>query len=211
MEFSWIAAWAMALIVILEGIFSWTEKTFWPGQRGGKPIKLPFVFHGGVVVGDLILLPYAYGIWNHRVQVPVWLWVAFSFLALMITWQCHRAWWFMCEKQPGFMYPDRHRSKGDQKIWFYDLPDSAWIHFIYMVASLMFIGAYVYSPMSAEIVWKTFWIFIIFVPVAIIEPGIVQGWPPTRKDILLSIGVAVVLWVIVGLVTWLKLIHWLGI
>lgn len=211
MESSWIVALASVLIVSCEGIASWTEKTFWPGQQGGKPIKLPFVLHGGVVIGDLILLSYAYGIWVPHLEISARLWVILFPIALWITWKCHRAWWFMCEKQPGFMYPDRSMSGGDQRYWYDDLPCSAWIHFVYMTGSLMFIGAYIWSPMSPEVVWRTFWIFVAFVPTAIIEPGIVQGWPLTKKDIMVSVGVALVLWTIVGLVTWLKIIHWLGI
>lgn len=211
MGFSWEIFSISVFVVVMEGMASWTEKTFWPGQQGGKSIKLPFVFHGGVVVGDLILLSYAYGMWMPQLQATFCQWVISFPVAVVITWQCHRAWWFMCKDQPGFMYPNRSESGGDPKAWFCDLPGSAWINFIYMVGSLMFIGAYILSPMSAEVVWRTFWIFVIFVPIAIIEPGIVGGWPPTKKDIFTSVGIAIVLWAIVGLVTWLKLIHWLGI
>lgn len=210
MEFSWPVSLISALVVVCEGAVSWSEKTFWPGQKGGKPIKLPFVLHGGVVIGDLFLLSYTYGIWAAYLHVPPWLWIIFFFVSLGITWFCHRAWWFMCEKQPGFMYPDRHRSKGDQKIWYHDLPISAWIHVAYMTVSLMLIGGYLYSPMSEEVVLRTFWIFFLFVPVAVIEPGIVQGWPPTKKDIMISIRVAYLLWVVVVVVTLIKMVHWFG-
>ncbi len=205
MEFSpWLAG-AAVFVVLLEGLASWSEKTFWPRQRGGPPIKLPFVWHGGVVVGDLILLPYLFGLWAPRFQIPMWLWIIFFPVALVITWYCHRAWWFLCEKQPGFMYPNRQKSEGDPRIWFHDLPRSALIHFGYMTATLMLIGGYLCSPMTAEVMWQTFWVLVIFVPVAIIEPGIVQGWPLTKKDVTINVGIAVALWTIIGLVTWAKL------
>jgi hypothetical protein len=206
MEYSWL--WVM--VVVIEGVFSWCEGTFWFNRRY-PALKLPFLLHGGVVVGDLILLPYVFGMWESYFQIPVWLWGIIFFISLGITWFCHRAWWFMCETQPGFMYPDRSKSHGDANIWYRDMPASAWIHFGYMVVALMFIGAYIVTPMSAEIVWRTCWVFVIFVPAAIIEPGIVQGWPPKKKDIQISVGIALMLWAVVGLVTWAKLAHFLGI
>ncbi len=212
MDFSWmIVVLAAQAIVIFEGKLSLDEGTFWPHQAGGTPVNLPFVWHGGVVVGDLILLPHAFGLWWPHMEVPVWLWAVMLPLALWITWACHRAWWFQCAKQPGFMYPNRLESEGDPDRWYRDLPDSAWVHGAYMVAALMLIGGYLWSPMSSDIVWRTCGIFVIFVPVAIIEPGIVQARPPTRKDIAVSVGVALGLWAVVALVTWIKLTHQLGL
>jgi hypothetical protein len=212
-DFSWVVVFLSLSVttVVVEGVLSWNEGTFWPHQVGGKAVKLPFILHGGVVLGDLILLPYAFSFWASELRIPLWLWGALFFLALWITWLCHRAWWFQCERQPGFMYPDRQESWGDPTKWFLDLPGSAWVHFVYMTGALVFIGAYIWSPMDPGIVWQTFWIFVVFVPTAIIEPGIVQGWPPTRKDILISVGVAIVLWGVIVLVTWIKLSHWLGL
>ena len=109
------------------------------------------------------------------------------------------------------MYPNQRKSEGKARYWYRDLPPSAWIHFIYMVLAIVYIGGYIIRPMPEEIIWKTFWIFLVFVPIAIIEPGIVQGWKPTKKDILMSVGTAIVLWVVVGLVTWIKLNHFFGI
>lgn len=197
-------------MVVLEGALSSKERTFHPGQYRKGFIKLPFVFHGGVVIGDLVLLPYAFYQWLPQMQISPWQLVGFFVAALWITWAAHRAWWFMCEKQPGFMYPDRSRSLGYSSIWYLDLPPSAWIHFVYMVGAIVMIGGYIVSPMSTEVVWTTFWIFVVFIPLAIIEPGIVQGWPLTRKDIFTSFGVAVALLAVVGVVTWVKLAHWFG-
>ena len=202
--------------VVLEGISSWSERTFYPGQSREKSVNLPFLFHGGVVVGDLVLLPYAFYLWSpqmHIVMMHVSLWINLILFvsAIGITWVAHRAWWFMCEKQPGFMYPDRSRSLGDPLVWYRDLPKSAWIHFVYMVGAIMMIFGYIASPMSTDVVWTTFWIFVVFIPLAIIEPGIVQGWPPTVKDMVNAVGVATVLLGIVGAVTWVKLAHLFGV
>ena len=71
------------------------------------------------------------------------------------------------------MYPDRSRSLGDPSVWYLDLPPSALIHSVYMVGAIMMIFGYIVSPMSADVVWATFWIFVVFIPCAIIEPGIV--------------------------------------
>lgn len=137
--------------------------------------------------------------------------MTFFVASLIITWFCHRGWWLASEDEPGFMYPNRFKSWGNENVWYRDLPTSAWIHFTYMVGALMLIGGYVYTPMNAEIVWRTFWIFVIFVPIAVIEPGIVSAWPPTKKGLTFSFGIATVLWAIVGLVTWIKLHHSFGL
>lgn len=199
-----------AFIVVVEGFLSWLEGTFWFRQKfGNRNLKLPFLLHGGVVVGDFILLPLAFFLWAPYLEVPMWLWVTFFFVSFIITWLCHRGWWFACEYEPGFMYPNRLKSWGNENVWYRDLPTSAWIHFIYMMGALILIGGYIYTPMPSMVVWKTFWIFVVFVPVAIIEPGIVQAWPPTKKSLQLAFGITVILWSIVGLVTWIKLTHFL--
>jgi hypothetical protein len=209
MEVSFLPVMAAVLVVFYEGVLSFSDQTFWPGQDKNKLIKLPFVYHGGVW-GDLLILPYLFGIWVPQMSVPWWLWIGFFPVAFVITWYCHKTWWRMCEKQPGFMYPDRSESRGDPERWHWDLPGAAWVHFIYMVGAVMMIGGHIYSPMPAEIVWRTCWLMLVFVPVAVIAPGIVQSWPPTKKDIAISVASAIVLWAVVGLVTWVKLIHWLG-
>jgi hypothetical protein len=206
-NFTWIPAFVSVMVVIWEGTASWKEKTFAPFQKNCRKIKLFFIFHGGVVAGDLFILSYLYCIWAGHFSIPWWLWVEFFPISFAITWKCHRAWWDMCKDQPGFMYPDRNESGGDPALWYRDLPDSAWIHVAYMTGSIMMIGGYIFSAMPSDIVWRTFWAFMLFVPLAIIEPGIVQGWPLKRKDVMISIGSAIALWALVGLVTWLKLIH----
>ena len=209
MEFNFLAAILSVFVVVIEGLASWREKTFSPFQRGGcKKIKLYFLYHGAVVAGDLIILSCLFGIWFNHYSIPWSVWLIFFLISLFITWKCHQGWWHGCKDQPGFMYPDQDASAGQAEYWYRDLPDSAWVHFIYMVGALMNIGAYICSPMPKDVVMTTFWLMIAFVPVAIIEPGIVQGWPIKKKDVVLSGGIAIVLWSIIGLVTWIKLIHW---
>ena len=144
-------------------------------------------------------------------MAPSWLWITLFVFAFIITWLCHRVWWFACENEPGFMYPNRLESHGNERFWYRDLPTSAWIHFLYMTWALMLIGQYIYAPMPATVVWKTFWIFVAFVPIAIIEPGIVQAWPPTKKSLWISFVITLILWSIVGLVTWVKIAHFFGL
>lgn len=70
--FAWELALLSAGVVVVEGFFSWLEATFWFGQEfGQRNLKLPFLLHGGVVVGDLILLPYAFFIWVLYLNVPI--------------------------------------------------------------------------------------------------------------------------------------------
>jgi len=207
MEFSPYLPVVSLMLVVIEGFFSQAEKTFWPNQEGGPKIKLPFILHGGVVVGDFFILSYLYGIWFHNISIPCWAWIILFFIAAPITWLCHKGWWAGCEKQPGFMYPHRIKSGGDIKYWYRDLPDSAWVHVIYMTWSIMMIGAYIFSPMPDEVVWRTFQLILVFVPLAIIEPGIVQDWKPTKKSIVFAVRVAIALWAVDGLVAWAKLAH----
>ncbi|MDD5396989.1 MAG: hypothetical protein PHW24_02935 [Candidatus Moranbacteria bacterium] len=195
-------------LVFIGGICSLVEGTFYPGQSTDNKIKLWFVLHGGVVFGDLILIPLAVWMWYESINFSLGRLLITCPLAIAITWFCHRGWWFACKDQPGYMYPNQKYSKGDPKFWYRDLPVSAWIHVVYMIVSTMWIAEYIFNPMPADVVKKTFDIFVAFVPLAIIEPGIVQGWPPTKKDITNSCTIAVGLWVLIGLVTWGKLVHW---
>lgn len=211
MQISWAAINISVAVVLFEGILSFFEETFWFSQKVGERIKLPFLMHGGVVVGDLIIFSYLFGIWIPQLVVPWWLWIVFFPVSLVITWYCHKGWWFACEFQPGFMYPNRDASRGDPELWHRDLPYSAWVHFVFMTAAIMFIGAYIYSPMPVEVVKRTALLMIIFVPVAIVEPGIVQAWPPTKKDLGNSAIITWALWALIVLVTWAKTLHWLGI
>ena len=90
------AAWAVpslfVLVVIVEGIRLWKEGAFYPGQSREKPVKIPFILHGGVVAGDLFLLPDAFHQWLPQMQVGLWRSVGFFVTALGITWIAHRAW-----------------------------------------------------------------------------------------------------------------------
>ncbi|HEX8974654.1 MAG TPA: hypothetical protein VF817_04175 [Patescibacteria group bacterium] len=211
-SFVWQPAFVAIMVVIVEGICSWSKKTFWPNHKGGPVIKLPFVYHGGVIVGDLIILPYLFGIWWQYFHVKVLDWAILLVVSVIITWIAHRAWWFMCAEQPGFMYPDRSESEGDEDLWYRDLPSSAWVHFVYMTGALMMIGAYIFTPMPEEIIYKTFWALIVFVPVAVIEPGIVQGWPVKKVDVFAQLSVNFFLWGLIGGITHLKINHlWIDI
>jgi len=211
MEDSFWVAMVLVCVVIIEGVKSWREGTFYFNQTSGKEIKLPFIMHWGVVIGDLILIPLAVSLGWLFMECSLSALFIFFVVAFLLTLVCHFAWWFMCAKQRGFMYPDRNGSWGVSDYWYKDLPVSAWIHFVYMILAVMYLQAYIFSPMPSDVVWKTCWIFLVFVPLGVIEPGIVQGWPPTKKDIITSVGTAIVLWIIVGGVTWIKLTHVFGL
>lgn len=168
-------------------------------------MRLTFLWHWGVVVGDLLILPVFNGL-----VVPYFNFTTselFLYLvsALVITSVAHWAWWPTSEKALNFMCPDWGRSGKDGRYRYRDMSVAGWIHFIFMTIQLILIMKYVSTPMSADVVLVIGVIFLVFVPFGVIEPGVIEGWPLSRNKKFVTFGIALVLWAIVGVVTWLKL------
>lgn len=204
MEFSVaVAFWTFAFVVV-EGMVSWVEGNFFRKQKT-RPVRLTFIWHWGVVVGDLVLLAIFNGLIMPYVLAPMTVMFPLVAISLSLTCLCHKAWWPREEKSLNFMVPNWDASNRVSKFWYRDMTAAGWMHFVFMTVQLVIIGLYLYSPMPSQVVRTVAVIFFVFVPVAIIEPGVVEGWPLSKPKIIATAGMAIVLWVIVGLATWVKL------
>ena len=205
MEFSWLAFFVTISVVCVEGVFAFRNKTFSRKQMRRPPVRLTFLWHWGVVVGDLVILPVFNGIVAPYVHLALWQCIVFSLTAPMITWSCHRAWWPTSEKSLNFMSPDWRRSLKQRGCWHADMSSAGWIHFMFMVGQLIMIMGYVFNPMPKELIQQVCIIFLVFIPFGVIEPGVVEGWPLSTGKKIATFGIAIALWSLVGAVTWLKL------
>ncbi len=205
MEFYWQAYFSTVALVCYEGLCAICEKTFSRKQGRTPHIRLSFLWHWGVVVGDLIILPVFNGIVIPYLNFPIWGWSLFFLASLAITFYCHKAWWPTSEKALGFVYPDWERSGRDKKLWYRDMSLAGGIHFIFMTLQLVIIFGYIFTAMPDEIVWQVCTIFLIFILFGVIEPGVVEGWPLSKEKKLITLGTAIALWLIVGVVTCIKL------
>jgi len=205
MNFSVTVALAAFCFVIIQSLFSCKDKTFSRLQNRNPAIRLSFLWHWGVSVGDLLILPIFNGIVIPHIHLSICSGMLLLYAALLIALFCHKGWWPKEEKALGFIMPDWENSGRDADLWHRDMSYAGWMHFVFMVAQLVIIGGYLLSPMPKEVVQLTGVIFMIFIPVAVIEPGVVEGWPLSKGKMLLTAGVAVVLWSIVAAATWIKL------
>jgi hypothetical protein len=205
MKFSWLMYLITVALVCFEGIWAIREKTFSRKQVRKQPIRLTFLWHWGVVVGDLIILPFFNGLVIPYFSFPPWVYALFFLASLAITFYCHYAWWPTSEKALNFMCPDWEESGKDRKLWYKDATVAGYIHFVFMTLQLVVIFGYIFTHMPSEVVWRVCVIFLVFVPFGVIEPGVVEGWPLSKKKKLVTFGIAVALWAVVGVATWLKL------
>ena len=205
MEFSW-KIWAITVgIVIIEGLWAFLENTFSCKQNRKQPIRLSFLWHWGVSIGDLVILPVFNGFVIPYFHFPAKVYAAFLLVSLIGTYLCHKAWWPTSEKALNFMCPDWEGSKKDKKYWYRDATVAGYIHFVFMTLQLVVIFGYIFTTFPSEMVLRVCIIFLIFIPFGVIEPGVVEGWPLSKEKKLVTFGIAVALWTVVGVVTWIKL------
>lgn len=215
MEFSLTFYLVTIIVVSVEGFFSILEGTFSRLQNRNPPVRLTFLWHWGVSIGDWIILPIFNGIifsrldFSRMVKIPF---INFQFsqwlffpVAAVITWYCHKAWWPSSEKALNFMCPNWKRSGKDRNFWYRDMTIAGWIHFVFMIVEVAVIAGYIFTPMPKEVVWRTFFIFLAFIPLGVIEPGVVEGWPLSTGKKIATAGTAIALWSLLTVVTWAKL------
>jgi len=205
MNFSVLVALLNFVYVFFEGIVSWQEKTFSRLQKRKPSIRLSFLWHWGASVGDMLILPIFNGMVIPHIHLPIHYWILLSFAAINITLFCHKGWWPKEEKAFGFIMADWENSGKDPDLWYRDMSSAGWMHFVFMSAQLTIIGGYLLSPMPKEIVHQTAILFTLFVPFAVIEPGVVEGWPLSKAKKILTAKVTIALWAIVAAATWIKL------
>lgn len=205
MKFSWLAYFITVGLVIYEGIWAFREKTFSRKQCRKQPVRLTFLWHWGVVVGDLIILPFFNGMTIPYFSFSPWVYALFFLASLAITFYCHYAWWPRSENALNFMCPNWEGSGKNRKLWYKDATVAGYIHFMFMTAQLVVIFTYIFSPMPKEVIWQVCVIFLVFIPFGVIEPGVIEGWPLSKEKKLVTFSIAIALWAVVVAVTSLKL------
>lgn len=205
MEFSWLA-WLMTVAVVVgEGLVSAWEGTFSRKQMRSPPIRLSFLWHWGVVIGDLCILPIFNGLVIPYLHLSPLEFAAFLFVSFIATLACHFAWWPTTEKALGFIYADWNGSGKIREFWYRDITVAGWMHVIFMTAELVVIVLYILTPMPSDIARIIGTIFLVFIPFGVIEPGVVEGWPLSGEKMLVTFSFSIVLWLVVISVTWLKM------
>jgi hypothetical protein len=195
LQFSVWAALLTALIVIIEAIISFSEKTF--SRKQGR-VNLSFCWHWGVSIGDLVILPVVNGLVVPHLSFGIWFFI-FLGLSFNITWFCHKAWWPDPQNSlaQGFIFANAKSGHIHRNLWYRDMTWAGWIHFLFMTIQIVILGGYLITPMPKDIVSLISWIFIVFIPVAVIEPGIIQTGglqKLTRKDQILTLGMTLALY-----------------
>ena len=203
MRFSWPAALITVGVVIIEGIAAFLSGTF--SHYRWRHVDFSMLMHWGVMVGDLILLPIFNGLVVPHLKVPWKKGALFLLISFAITLYCHWQWWHMCNKTSSFMCLDMRKSMSIESLWFLDGTLAGAIHFLYMAFEIPIIMAFFYSPMPRQVAKWAFAIFMIFVPFALIEPGIAVNWPLTGENLLVTAAVSISTWSIVLLISYAKL------
>jgi hypothetical protein len=196
--FSWTIFFFTIGVVFIEMLAAWKEKTF--SRKQNSKINVYLLRHWGIVIGDLILLPIFNGLIIFYFNFSLSIYVIFAILSFLLTWIAHRLWWPSWEYEFNFMTPNWEASRKNPKHWYKDLTLAGWTHFLFMTAELVIIAGYIFSRVPSNIVWYSFFIFIIFIPVAFIKPELDIKRP--MKNIILN---AVALYLLLFLVTYLKL------
>ncbi|MCX6762718.1 MAG: hypothetical protein NT093_02965 [Candidatus Moranbacteria bacterium] len=171
------AFWLTMLLVVVQGIISFREKTFSLYQKRDIPIRLSFLWHWANLA-DFFILP-QFNLYAAPLVFEFSAgWLALFLLgATMITTACYLLWWFESKKASGFIIIYGWRSGGNPRHFLKDITVAGWVHFLLMTFQLTIVGAYLFTSMPPAIVLETCWLSMIFTLLAVIEPGIVAEWP----------------------------------
>ncbi|MCX6761783.1 MAG: hypothetical protein NTY33_02985 [Candidatus Moranbacteria bacterium] len=166
-------------VVIAEGLVACYDGTFSSIQR--KHVNLSFLKHWGVSIGDLFIFPLINAFIIPRLNFNLWYILGFV-LALVITLLCHRAWWpgpqdenaqgFILMNNPPLL-PTRHCFS--KSYWYLAITRAGWIHIFFMTCQLAILGGYILTPMPRPVVNAVSLLLAVFLPLGVIEPGIVQS------------------------------------
>lgn len=197
-NFFWSIYFLTIGAVLLEVFFAWKEKTLWPNQD--KKISLPLFKHGGIVIGDLLLLPVFNAIVTPFFHFHFWLYVFFGLVAFSLTWFLHRMWWPTEDAKLNFMSPNWRGSKRKRRFWHRDLSTAGWIHLLFMSAESVIISGYIFSRVPAVIISYVCVIFFFFIPFSYIEPELV-----IKRSLRIILMNTTLLYLFVVAITYLKL------
>ena len=204
MDFSWSAYISTILFVLFETMLSWRDKTFSRKQKREPPIRISFLWHWGLCIGDLVILPVFNGLVIPHLHFS-YLHIVPLFFSAMITTLCHHAWWPKDPSALGVVFPDWRRSERMETFWYRDLSPAGWAHALFMTVQIVLIASYIFTPMPEKVVRLSSALFMLFIPFGVIEPGMAECWPPTNKKVAQSLAIAFSLWVLVFFVGWLKM------
>lgn len=207
MKFSWEVMLFTMAIVLWEGFVAYRNGTF--SSKQWRNVNLSFLKHTGASVGDLIILPIVNGFFFPNL-IWSWWYIPGIIVSLIITWQCHKAWWPDPNNKlaQGFILISNHGCSPNRNLWHKAMTPEGWIHFFFMAAELPILGGYILTPMPIEVVKINTLLLGIFVPFGVIIPGIVQtgGWKQvTTKDWIITGAMANFLYGLLILVYFLKI------
>ncbi len=170
MEFSFFAAGITALYMVFEGAASFFEGTF---SRKQKRVRLSFLWHWGLVVGDLILLPIFNGIIVPILSFTLWYLLYFA-AATIITVLMHKIWWHSDFGSP--IFPNKKEADSSVPSWYKDMGIVGWMHLVFMSGQVTIIEGYIFSSFATkEMTTIIFVIFLAFIPVSVLEPYFIQN------------------------------------
>ena len=209
MEFSVTALKLTMAVVVIEGLVAYYNGTLSSIQW--KHINLSFMKHWGVLIGDLCIFPII-----NAFIIPClhfnWWYVPGFILTLAITLQCHKSWWPdpWDENAQGFILDSFH---DDWKVhskfhWHRAVTPAGWIHVFFMTCQLAILGGYILTPMPRPVINAISSLLVVFLPLGVIEPGIVQSGglkKITPRRLIRDTAIFIALLVAVLLVRFIKL------
>lgn len=201
-DFSLLAAFITMAFAVASGVVAYHEKTF---SREQGRVNLSFCWHWGISIGDLLILAIVNGLIFPSFHFNLWWLVLVPFSATLTT-VCYKDWWPKPDNIPaqGFILisSEEHSLAGDS--WTKAVTKAGWIHFVFMTIELMILAEYIFTSIPALVVKIVTGLLLIFIPVAVIEPGVIQSGGDKKKIREAVIG-AIALMILALLVAVFKL------
>ncbi len=145
--------------------------------------RKPFLFKTlGGSVGDMFIFPIINAIITPcLLHFDLWYMPGFL-VSLMITLRCHKAWWpdpfdknaqgFILMNNPP-LFPTPHCYS--KNYWYLAVTPAGWIHVFFMTCQITILGGYLFTPMPRSVINIVSLLLAVFLPLGVIEPGIVQS------------------------------------
>jgi hypothetical protein len=202
MKFSWIWALATFFFVVGQGIVAWNEGTLSLDQDR-RNLKLSFWMHWANY-GDAVCLAIFSGLF-----MPYFSPMAVKYtwgipIAVLITIGFYYSWWKGGVRS--FILISGDKSKGSWAFAYEDVTMAGLLHFVFTIVQILLVWSYIVTKVPQHLVWGALFTFTIYIPLAIVEPGLAEcDWPPEKKDVAIACGSGITFLALLLVVTWWKL------
>jgi len=209
MEFSissFGAATAVVIYVLVVGWVSHEEDTLSWKYTPRRKLRLSFWMHWANY-GDAVCLPVFVWLFvpYFKPSFPEYYWILAG--STLITLAFYVAWWLGGVRSFILIYGDKSGEKF--RYAYRDVTVAGWLHAVFTIIIISVVWSYITTKVFPQVIWGTLFVFTIYIPLAIIQPGLAEcDWKDPdslKKAVAVACGSGIFLLALLFAVTWWKL------